>query len=107
MRPDVIVMAPPDFDEDASFGAAAEPFHVQAFVAELAVEALVIAVLPRLAGIDQGGVDLRFGEPFQMALLTNSGPLSERRNAGAPCALINRVSTSTTRAERMLPATSI
>ena len=39
MRPYVIVMAPPDFDEDSSFGAAAEPFHAQAFVAELAVEA--------------------------------------------------------------------
>lgn len=51
MRPHVIVMAPPDFDEDTSFGAAAEPFHAQAFIAELAVEALVIAVLPRLAGI--------------------------------------------------------
>src|SRR6266498_1094899 len=73
MRPDVIVMAPPDFDEDASFGAAAEPFHVQAFVAELAVEALVVAVLPRLARIDQGGVDLRFGEPFQDRLTHELG----------------------------------
>ena len=29
MRPHVIVMAPPDFNEDASFAAAAKPFHVQ------------------------------------------------------------------------------
>ena len=107
MRPHVIVMAPPDFDEDARFGAAAKPFHAQALVAELAVEALVVAVLPRLAGIDQGGVDLRFGEPFQDRLAHELGPLSERRNAGAPCALIRRVSTSMTRAERMLPATSM
>jgi hypothetical protein len=32
MWPHVIVMAPPDFDQDASFGTAAEPFHAQAFV---------------------------------------------------------------------------
>ena len=73
MRPHDIVMTPPDFDEDACFGAAAKPFHAQAFVTELAVEALVIAVLPRLAGIDQGGVDLCSGEPFQNSL-ANSGP---------------------------------
>jgi len=39
MRSHFIVMASPDFDEDASFGAATKPFHAQAFVAELAVEA--------------------------------------------------------------------
>ena len=38
---------------------------------------------------------------------TNPGPLSERRNFGAPRSLISRLSTSTTRSERMLPATSI
>src|SRR5579864_1464038 len=65
MGPHVIVMAPPDFNQDASLGAAAEPFHVEALVAEFTVEALVGAVLPRFAGIDQGGVDLRLGEPFQ------------------------------------------
>jgi len=82
MRPYVIVMAPPDFDEDSSFGAAAEPFHAQAFVAELAVEALVVAVLPRLAWIDQRGVDLRLGEPLQDRLAHELGAIvraQERR----------------------------
>ena len=53
MRPHVIVMAPPDFDEDAGFDAAAKPFHAQAFVAELAVEALDvrIPVRPPPAGL--------------------------------------------------------
>ena len=35
----------------------ARPFERQALVAELAVEALVVAVLPGFVGIDQGGVD--------------------------------------------------
>src|SRR3990167_2893556 len=43
----------------------------------------------------------------RMAWLTNSGPLSERMNSGAPCMLTSRESTSTTRRERMEPATSI
>ena len=68
MRPHGIVMAPSDFDVDAGFGATAKSFHAQAFVTELAIEAVVIAVLPRLAGIDQGGVDLCSGEPFQNGL---------------------------------------
>ena len=43
----------------------------------------------------------------RIALLMNSGPLSERKIAGAPCWLTSRASTSITRFERMLPATSI
>ena len=58
MWPYSIVMPTPDFDQDARFDAVAKPFHVQALVAEFAVEALVVAVLPRLARIDQGSVDL-------------------------------------------------
>src|SRR5512135_2489301 len=61
----IIVMAPPDFDEDACFGAATKPFHVQARVPELAIEALVGTVLPRLAGIDEGGIDFGLGKPLQ------------------------------------------
>src|SRR5580704_3336696 len=41
------------------------------------------------------------------ALETNSGPLSLRRNAGAPRALTRRDSTSITRGERMRASTSI
>eukprot|EP00952_Eustigmatos_sp_NYUAD-ZCMA_P002693 11807-Eustigmatos_ZCMA.PRE.1 len=40
----------------------------------------------------------------RMAKLTNSGPLSERMNSGAPCRLTRRDSTSITRLERMAPA---
>lgn len=65
MRSHGIVMAAPDLDEDVGLGAAAEVFHAEALVAELAVEAFVVAVLPRLAGVDQRGVNLGFGEPLQ------------------------------------------
>ena len=41
------------------------------------------------------------------AFETNFGPLSERKYFGAPCSLTNLVSTSMSRPERMLPATSI
>ena len=107
MWPHCIVMATPDFDEDESFAAAAEPLQVQALIAQLAVEALVGAVLPGFARIDEGGLDVAPSSHFSTATLMNSGPLSDRRKAGAPRSLISRVNTSMTGAERMLPATSI
>ena len=44
---------------------------------------------------------------FRIALETNSGPLSDLRYFGAPWTLTSLESTSITRLERMLPATSI
>jgi hypothetical protein len=46
MRPHGVVVLAPSLDQDARLSAGAEPFHVQAFVAQPAVEALVRAVLP-------------------------------------------------------------
>ena len=43
----------------------------------------------------------------RIAGATNSGPLSERRYAATPCTLTHCVSTSMTRPDRMLPATSM
>src|SRR5882724_1896919 len=65
MRPYIIVVAAPDFDEHAGFLAAAKPFHAQALVTKLAVETLVVGVLPRFSRIDQRGFDALFGEPAQ------------------------------------------
>ena len=45
--------------------AAAEPLEARAFVAELAVEALVGAVLPGFARIDVRGVNPGIDEPFE------------------------------------------
>ena len=59
----MVVVPTPGFDHDTRFLAAAEPFERQALVAELAVEALIVAVLPRFARIDVRGVDARVGEP--------------------------------------------
>jgi hypothetical protein len=60
------------FYRDLGLGAREEPFQTQALVAELAVEALADAVLPRLAGVDQGRLALVWHA-------TNSGPC---RSAG-------------------------
>ena len=57
MRPHRVVMPTPGLDDDAGIGAVAERFQAQAFVPELAVEALPGAILPWLAGIDERGVD--------------------------------------------------
>ena len=59
MRPDFVVM----LDDDFCFSARAEPFEAEAFVAELAVEALGDAILPRLTGLDQGDADALRGDP--------------------------------------------
>ena len=65
VRSDLVVVASPSFDDHASLAQAAEPFDVQAFVAEPAVEALVGAVLPRLSRLDQCRADLRCLDPFK------------------------------------------
>ena len=60
---DGVVVMSPGFDQDLGLGAGAKPLDAQAFVAELAVERLAGSVLPRLAGIDEGGVDPVVGKP--------------------------------------------
>ena len=52
MRPVVVVVLPPSFDDDTRFDPVPEPLHAQTLVAELAVEAFGGAVLPRLARLD-------------------------------------------------------
>ena len=63
MRTDVVVVAAPDLDNDLRLRPASEPFERQALVTELAVEALVFAVLPRFVRIDLCALDARVGEP--------------------------------------------
>jgi len=45
-----------------------KPFEAEAFVAELAVEALGDAILPGLAGLDQRGANALRGDPGQERL---------------------------------------
>ena len=49
MRPDRVVLIAPLLDDDGGFFQAVEDFSVEAFVAQLTVEGLAIAVLPRAA----------------------------------------------------------
>jgi hypothetical protein len=53
----LVVMTSPFFDQYLRFGARTKPFEAQTLVAELAVEALGDAILPRLAGLDQCRAD--------------------------------------------------
>ena len=68
MRANLVVVTPPGLNHDLGLSTRQEPFEAQALVAELAVEAFADAVLPRLAGIDQGGLDLLVGHPLQQRL---------------------------------------
>ena len=54
MWTDLVVVVPPLFDQHLRLGARAKPFEAQTLVAELAVEALRDAILPRLAGLVDG-----------------------------------------------------
>jgi hypothetical protein len=55
---------PPGLDQDLGRGQAAEDLAVEQFVTELAVEALALAILPRTAERDVGGLRADCGDPF-------------------------------------------
>ena len=65
VRADGVEVEAPGFDDDLRFCARSEPLDAQTLVAQLAVEALVVGVLPRLARIDQGRADAGMGEPLE------------------------------------------
>jgi hypothetical protein len=64
VRAQGIVMLAPGFDDDPRLGEAVEQLPVQQLVAELRVEALAITVLPRTAGLDEGGPGSHRGDPL-------------------------------------------
>lgn len=76
-----VVVVAPGFNDHGGLLSRSEPLQRQTFVAQLAVETFVGPVLPRLAGIAQGGCDASMGIPYRMVRLTNSGPMSERMNS--------------------------
>ena len=65
MWADRVVVSAPGLDDDSGFGAIAKPLDAETFIAEFAVKGLIGTVLPRLARIDDGGIDLIVGEPLQ------------------------------------------
>ena len=60
-------MAPPSFDEDLGFGKAEEDLPVEQFVAQVAVEAFAVAILPRATGFDVGRLRTDGGNPVPQA----------------------------------------
>ena len=64
MRTLCVVEAPPLLDQELRFGERGEDFAVQAFIPQLAVEALAIAVLPGAAGLDVECFYVEPGEPI-------------------------------------------
>src|SRR5580693_5520976 len=64
----LVVVAPPSLDDHLRLGTRTKPFEVQALVAELAVEALRDATLPRLAWLDQCRADALSDDPGQQRL---------------------------------------
>ena len=75
MGTDLVVVIAPGFDQHGSFAARAEPLDRQALVAELAIEDLVGAVLPRLASIVEHGDDARPRDPFLDGLADELRPV--------------------------------
>ena len=64
MRSDRVVVLAPLLDEDGGLLQAVEDLTVQAFVAQFAVEALAVAVLPRTSRLDVGRLGSDGGNPF-------------------------------------------
>jgi hypothetical protein len=64
MRPLVVIKLPPFLDHDLRFAAGNEPFPVQAFVAQLAVEAFHKSVLSWAAQLDIGRSTILVAQPF-------------------------------------------
>jgi hypothetical protein len=62
---DLGVLAPELFDDDLRIDSNSEPLHGHVPIAQLAVEGLVRAVMPGLAGIDAGGIDAGLQQPAQ------------------------------------------
>ena len=68
MRSHRVVVLPPSFDDDLGFLQRVEDFAIEQFVTKLRVEALAIAIFPRTAGHDVGGLGTDSGDPFTQRL---------------------------------------
>jgi hypothetical protein len=53
VRPDCVAILTPLFDHDLGFFQTVEDFPVEKFVAKLAVEVFIVAILPRAARRDE------------------------------------------------------
>jgi hypothetical protein len=64
MRPNRVVVASPALDDDLGLAQSVEDLAVEQLIAKAGVEALDVAVLPRAAALDVGGLGTDSGDPF-------------------------------------------
>ena len=64
MRPALIILDSPLFDNDAGFQQRAKDFPIQTFIAQLVMEALDEGLLPRRPWLDVDGFDVVIGHPI-------------------------------------------
>jgi hypothetical protein len=84
MRPDLVVLTPELLDANLRIDSVSEPLHAQALIAKLAVERLIVTVLLGLPGSMCAMSMFACTSQRNIALETNSGPLSDRRYCGLP-----------------------
>ena len=63
MWPDGIVMASPTFDQHLGLIQRCEDLRIQQLVAQLRIEALIVAVFPRTSRFDKEGLHAEAAEP--------------------------------------------
>lgn len=76
MRALCVMVATPALDDDFRFGQAVEDLAVVQLVADFCVEALAVAILPRVALLDVGCPGAYGSNPLPTAVATNSRPLA-------------------------------
>ena len=64
MRPTLIILDPPGFDNDSGFQQRAKDFPVQTFISQLIMEALDEGLFPGCSRLDVDGFDLVVGHPI-------------------------------------------
>lgn len=63
MWPDGVVVLPPHLDDDLGFIESVEDLTIEQLVSELAVKGFHVAVFPRAARFDVGGLGTDRGDP--------------------------------------------
>jgi len=75
MRPDRVVVSPPTLDDNLCFLQRVEDLAIQKFIAQARVEAFDVAVLPRAARRDVGGLGTNGGDPLLQGFGHELGPI--------------------------------
>ena len=63
VRPDVVIMVAPIFDNDLRFSQGVKHLTIQTFIAQTPIKAFIVTILPWTARFDEGRFDLQFMQP--------------------------------------------